>query len=104
MFQQCDFKKCAIITSYHGDINSIKGESIGGDDETDKEYMFATYNKMLEEYDKKGIGNKDPQNFEKQVKELFVTKPGEMQLLIVVNKLLTGFDAPLQPISILIKV
>ena len=37
LFQQCDFKKCAIINSYHGDISSIKGEAIGGDDETDKE-------------------------------------------------------------------
>ena len=32
--------------------------------------------------------------FEKQVKEKFVNEPGQMRLLIVVDKLLTGFDAP----------
>ena len=32
--------------------------------------------------------------FEKQVKEQFIDAPGQMRLLIVVDKLLTGFDAP----------
>src|SRR6185369_14734851 len=32
--------------------------------------------------------------FEKQVKEKFLDHPGQMRLLIVVDKLLTGFDAP----------
>ena len=32
--------------------------------------------------------------FEEQVKEKFVDEPGQMRLLIVVDKLLTGFDAP----------
>ena len=32
--------------------------------------------------------------FETQVKKKFVDEPGQMRLLIVVDKLLTGFDAP----------
>jgi hypothetical protein len=32
--------------------------------------------------------------FEKQVKKKFIDEPGQMKLLIVVDKLLTGFDAP----------
>ena len=32
--------------------------------------------------------------FEQDVKERFVKEPGQMRLLIVVDKLLTGFDAP----------
>ena len=32
--------------------------------------------------------------FEQEVKKLFIEKPAEMKLLIVVDKLLTGFDAP----------
>ncbi len=32
--------------------------------------------------------------FEKDVKEQFIEQPGQMRLLIVVDKLLTGFDAP----------
>ncbi len=32
--------------------------------------------------------------FEREVKKRFVDEPGRMKLLIVVDKLLTGFDAP----------
>lgn len=32
--------------------------------------------------------------FEKEVKRRFIEEPGQMRLLIVVDKLLTGFDAP----------
>ncbi|CAD7845332.1 Type I restriction-modification system, restriction subunit R [Olavius algarvensis spirochete endosymbiont] len=34
------------------------------------------------------------EEFEKKVKKKFVENPGQMRLLIVVDKLLTGFDAP----------
>ena len=34
------------------------------------------------------------EEFEKEVKKKFVEEPGQMKLLIVVDKLLTGFDAP----------
>ena len=37
---------------------------------------------------------KTPEAFEKEVKKKFVEEPGQMKLLIVVDKLLTGFDAP----------
>src|SRR5438552_591747 len=34
------------------------------------------------------------EEFEKAVKKTFIEEPGQMKLLIVVDKLLTGFDAP----------
>ena len=34
------------------------------------------------------------EQFEKEVKKRFIEQPGQMKLLIVVDKLLTGFDAP----------
>jgi len=34
------------------------------------------------------------EQFEKDVKRRFIEEPGQMRLLIVVDKLLTGFDAP----------
>ena len=34
------------------------------------------------------------EEFERKVKERFIKEPGQMKLLIVVDKLLTGFDAP----------
>ena len=38
--------------------------------------------------------------FEKEVKKRFVKEPGQMKLLIVVDKLLTGFNAPLGNLSL----
>jgi len=40
------------------------------------------------------LNGKDIEAFEKEVKQKFVEEPGQMRLLIVVDKLLTGFDAP----------
>ena len=34
------------------------------------------------------------EEFERAVKKKFIEEPGQMKLLIVVDKLLTGFDAP----------
>jgi type I restriction enzyme R subunit len=74
IFQQHGFTKCAVVTSYEpGALNTA-----------DREYVI--YQKML--------GGKTPEQFEKEAKEKFIKQPGQMQLLIVVDKLLTGFDAP----------
>lgn len=74
IFVQQGFEKCAIITSY--EPGALQTE--------DREYRI--YQKML--------NGKDPDDFEKEVKKKFIKQPGQMQLLIVVDKLLTGFDAP----------
>ena len=53
---------------------------------TEKLRQYEIYNKML--------AGQDPEAFEKAAKKKFVEEPGQMKLLIVVDKLLTGFDAP----------
>jgi type I restriction enzyme R subunit len=40
------------------------------------------------------LNGQTPEKFEEEVKEKFIKSPAQMKLLIVVNKLLTGFDAP----------
>lgn len=82
------FTKCAVVTSYEpGAINSA-----------DREY--AIYQQMISDYQKNfGMLTKKPNQsaveaFEIDVKKKFIKQPGQMQLLIVVDKLLTGFDAP----------
>jgi type I restriction enzyme R subunit len=40
------------------------------------------------------LGDKTLEAFEKEVKQKFIDQPGQMRLLIVVDKLLTGFDTP----------
>lgn len=85
LFIHSGFTKCAIITSYVPDINSIKGEETG-DGETENLEQFEIYQQML--------GGKSVADFEKDAKDKFINEPGQMKLLIVVDKLLTGFDAP----------
>ncbi|AFZ45145.1 type I site-specific deoxyribonuclease, HsdR family [Halothece sp. PCC 7418] len=86
LFQNQGFTKCAIITSYEPSAKDIKGETTGEDERTEKLRQYEIYNRML--------GGKDPAKFEDEVKEQFVKNPAQMKLLIVVDKLLTGFDAP----------
>jgi type I restriction enzyme R subunit len=47
---------------------------------------FETYKKMLD--------GQDVETFENEIKRKFIEEPAQMKLLIVVDKLLTGFDAP----------
>lgn len=95
LFQNAGLRNCAIVTSFVPTHVDIKGEETGEGD-TEKLQRFEIYRKMLAEY-----FNEDPdtainkvEQFEKEVKTKFVEEPAQMKLLIVVNKLLTGFDAP----------
>ncbi len=85
LFTSQGFDKCAIVTSYKPSPADIKGEETG-EGLTERLKQYDIYNKML--------GGKDAETFEKDVKKKFVEEPGQMKLLIVVDKLLTGFDAP----------
>lgn len=86
LFQSAGLKKCAVVTSYEPNIGDIRTETVGEDGETEAVEQYEIYRKMLD--------GKDPATFEKEVKRKFIEEPDEMKLLIVVDKLLTGFDAP----------
>ncbi len=96
LFDQTDLAgKCAIITSYEPTLADIKGEEAGeGPTETLRQY--AIYRKMLADWFKEAeeTAVNKVAKFEKEVKKKFIDEPGQMKLLIVVDKLLTGFDAP----------
>jgi type I restriction enzyme R subunit len=85
LFLAAGFNKCAIVTSYKPSPADLKGEETG-EGLTEKLKQYDIYNKML--------NGKDVEKFEKEVKKKFIEEPGQMKLLIVVDKLLTGFDAP----------
>ena len=96
LFSKSDLAgKCAIVTSYKPGPADIKGEETG-EGMTEKLHQYAIYRKMLADYfnqpEEKAMYQVE--EFEKQVKERFKKEPGQMRLLIVVDKLLTGFDAP----------
>jgi len=83
LFQDAGFKKCAIVTSFAPTYADIKGE---GEGHTEKLMQYEIYQKML--------NGKTSEDFEDEVKRRFIDEPAQMKLLIVVDKLLTGFDAP----------
>jgi len=96
MFQKTDLAgKCAIVTSYKPAPSDIKGEETG-EGLTEKLRQYEIYRKMLADHfnepEETAIYKVDL--FEKEVKKPFIEQPGQMKLLIVVDKLLTGFDAP----------
>lgn len=99
IFQLLDFKKCAIISSYTPNVSSIKGEENGEFTLSDKQKRYEVYKKMWdkEKYQKLRSDNENDsheQCFEDDAIYNFINNPSEMKLLIVVNRLLTGFDAP----------
>lgn len=96
LFSKNELKgKCAIVTSYTPTISDTKGETTGEGD-TDNLRKYEIYQRMLADWFNEApetAVNKAEQ-FEEQVKKKFIDEPAQMKLLIVVNKLLTGFDAP----------
>ena len=85
--------KCAVVTSYDPQSSDITLEETGANTETDKQFLYNTYTALLKNVDARP-GHTKTETYEDQVKELFKKQPANMRLLIVVDKLLTGFDAP----------
>ena len=85
--------KCAVVTSYDPQARDITLEDTGEATETDKEFLYSTYTELLKDVPQQANKSRT-EVYEDQVKELFKTQPANMKLLIVVAKLLTGFDAP----------
>jgi type I restriction enzyme, R subunit len=85
LFQNTDFgKHIGIITSFEPDKTQYSKEPAG----SDYRYKYETYkNWVLKDFD-----NTD--KYETEMKRRFKDEPANCKLLIVVSKLLTGFDAP----------
>lgn len=87
--------KCAIVTSYRPTVSTITGEE-SGEGETERLHQYAIYQRMLADWfhEPPETAVNRVEEFERDVKKKFIEEPGQMKLLIVVDKLLTGFDAP----------
>ena len=86
IFTSHGFTKCAVITSY--DPSGVNARSSASDlrRESEEDCKRHVYEAML--------CGKSQGDFEKEAVNTFRTSPEDMKLLIVVDKLLTGFDAP----------
>ncbi|PKP33330.1 MAG: restriction endonuclease subunit R [Bacteroidetes bacterium HGW-Bacteroidetes-16] len=87
LFQSTELKgKCGIVTSYNPATSDITTEDTGANTETEKEFMYHLYKNLLK--------GKSTEQYEDWAKHQFRDYPANMKLLVVVSKLLTGFDAP----------
>lgn len=81
--------KVGLVTSYKPHANDLKGQGVVAT-------QYKTYTKMISETircsEKEAVNKTD--EYIELVKEQFVKEPARMKLLIVVDMLLTGFDAP----------
>jgi len=86
---------CAIVTSYQPNIADAKGETTGEGD-TDNLRKYEIYRTLLADWFQEAPDTAihKVELFEQQAKKRFIEQPGQLKLLIVVDKLLTGFDAP----------
>jgi len=94
LFQKTVFRgSSGLVTSYNPQAQDITLEDTGANTETDKEFIYNIYTDLLKNVTARP-GKSQSESYEDEVKELFKTQPANMRLLIVVDKLLTGFDAP----------
>ena len=75
---------CGIITSFEPNHNAISREPAN----SDERYKFDTYTQHVLK------GFPTTEKYETEMKRRFIEEPANLKLLIVVGKLLTGFDAP----------
>jgi len=84
-FQHTPFGQyVGIITSYQPNATTITTEP----PHSDERYKFDTYTQHVLKH------GETTQKYEKEMKRRFIHEPANLKLLIVVSKLLTGFDAP----------
>ncbi len=94
LFQKTAFKgKCAVVTSYNPHAQDVVLEEVGANTETEKQFLYNTYTSLLQGVQARP-GKSKTETYEDNAKKLFKEQPANMKLLIVVDKLLTGFDAP----------
>ena len=85
LFQNTVFGHCVgVITSYEPNHNAISREPPN----SDERYKFDTYTQHVLKKDQ------TTKAYEDEAKRRYIEEPANMKLLIVVSKLLTGFDAP----------
>ena len=98
IFQDKNFKNCAIVSSYKPNRSELRTDFSSTTEDSENWKKQKAYLKMLGYNPDISVEDDDfykkIEAFEKRVKDMFVEEPANMQLLIVVDKLLTGFDAP----------
>lgn len=80
--------RCAVVTSYYPSINDLRKKTSDPNIENSEKFKYEMAKQSFE-----NAGKKNADEYEEWAKDTFIKKPGQLKLLIVVDKLLTGFDA-----------
>ena len=89
--------RVAVVTSYEPNENDIRRDVTDPTKMTEEKFKYDTAKLSFADATQGGSDAKPiitAAGYEAWAKNLFIHKPGRMKLLIVVDKLLTGFDAP----------
>lgn len=95
--------RCAVVTSFVPNEDAIRKNTSDVTKGTEEQFKYTmawqSYNdspitKKNKKNDESYGAGKLAELYEDWAKDEFINKPGRMKLLIVVDKLLTGFDAP----------
>lgn len=81
--------KVGLAISYSPQSKAVTYEDHGDNQKTQLHHIHTVYTQILKER-----GLTKPEDYEEAIKKEFKETPDKMKLLVVVNKLLTGFDAP----------
>lgn len=89
-------EKVAIITSYSPSEKDIINEETGTSNDSEKKFVYDFYKKLLNgDFSSSTMSfPTTPEKYIDEAKNKFISEPINMKVLIVVDKLLTGFDAP----------
>lgn len=89
-FSNSDLKgRCSVVTSYDPAERDLANDSADNNKTTEAKYKYDWAKRSFLD-----AGVRNAEEYEEWAKNIFVKQPAQMKLLIVVNKLLTGFDAP----------
>lgn len=89
-FSRSDLREhCAVVTSYDPKDSDLANDAANNNQTTETKYKYDWAKKSFAEA---GVNSAD--EYEEWAKDIFIKRPAQMKLLIVVDKLLTGFDAP----------
>ena len=81
--------RCAVVTSFNPTDDDLRKRSSDPHEEDELKFKHDMALKSFAD-----LGVKTVEDYEAKAKDRFINAPAQMKLLIVVDKLLTGFDAP----------
>lgn len=81
--------RCAVVTSFNPTEDNLRKRSSDPHEQDELKFKYDMAKSSFND-----LGVKNSEEYEEKAKDRFINAPAQMKLLIVVDKLLTGFDAP----------